>query len=95
MTNFANKQIIKSTNKLKIMSKKTKAFLYNLAGFMVFFVPTWVICTNVFGMEGFLPKMIALVISIFLSPKFQYVKTNEGDKIFMKWLFIKGIKEVK
>lgn len=77
------------------MSKKTKAFLYNLAGFMVFFVPTWVICTNVFGMEGFLPKMIALVISIFLSPKFQFMKTAEGDKIFMKWLFVKGIKEVK
>ena len=95
MTNFANKQIIKSTNKLKIMSKKTKAFLYNLAGFMVFFVPTWVICTNVFGMEGFLPKMIALVISIFLSPKFQFMKTAEGDKIFMKWLFQKGIREVK
>lgn len=77
------------------MSKKTKAFLYNLAGFAVFFIPTWAICTNVFGMEGFLPKLIALIISIVLSPKFQFIKTAEGDKIFMKWLFVKGIKEVK
>jgi hypothetical protein len=30
-----------------------------------------------------------------LAPKFQAVKTNEGEKIFMKWLFIKGVKEVK
>lgn len=77
------------------MSKKTKAFLYNLAGFAVFFIPTWAICTKVFGMEGFLPKLIALIISIVLSPKFQFIKTAEGDKIFMKWLFVKGIKEVK
>lgn len=76
------------------MSKKTKAFLYNLAGFTLFFVPTWAICTNVFGMEGFLPKLIALVVSIFLSPKFQFIKTSSGDKIFMKWIFIKDIKEI-
>jgi len=30
-----------------------------------------------------------------LAPKFQAVKTNEGEKLFMKWLFIKGIKEIK
>ena len=77
------------------MSKKTKAFLYNLAGFTVFFLPTWVLCTNVFGMEGFLPKLIAIIVSIVLSPKFQFIKTAEGDKIFMKWLFVKGIKELK
>lgn len=77
------------------MSKKTKAFLYNLAGFAVFFLPTWVLCTSVFGMEGFLPKLIALIVSIVLSPKFQFIKTAEGDKIFMKWLFVKGIREVK
>jgi len=77
------------------MSKKTKAFLYNLAGFIVFFVPTWFLGTKLLNTAGFLPKMIAFIVSIFLSPKFQFLKTAEGDKIFMKWLFVKGIKEVK
>lgn len=77
------------------MSKKTKAFLYNLAGFTLFFIPTWMVCTNLFNMQGFLPKFIALIVSIVLSPKFQFIKTAEGDKIFMKWLFLKGIREIK
>ncbi|AWM14496.1 hypothetical protein NHF50_11810 [Flavobacterium sp. NRK F10] len=77
------------------MSKKTKAFLYNLAGFIAFFVPTWFIGANLLKMEDFWPKIIAFAVSLFLSPKFQFLKTAEGDKIFMKWLFVKGIKEVK
>jgi hypothetical protein len=29
-----------------------------------------------------------------LSPKFQAVKTRDGEKLFMSWLFVKGIKEL-
>lgn len=78
-----------------MMSKKTKAFLYNLAGFIAFYLPTLLIGAKVFKLEGFAPKIIAFVVSIVLAPKFQYMKTAEGDKIFMKWLFIKGIKEIE
>jgi hypothetical protein len=34
------------------------------------------------------------VIGKILSPKFQAVATKDGEKVFMKWLFVKGIKEV-
>ena len=45
--------------------------------------------------DDYVPYIIGFVVALILSSKFQYVKTNEGDKIFMKWLFVKGIKEVK
>jgi hypothetical protein len=38
--------------------------------------------------------MTAFVIGTILAPKFQAVTTREGEKLFMKWLFVKGVKEV-
>jgi hypothetical protein len=37
---------------------------------------------------------VAFVIGTILAPKFQAVNTREGEKLFMKWLFVKGVKEV-
>jgi hypothetical protein len=33
-------------------------------------------------------------VGTILSPKFQAVKTRDGEKLFMSWLFVKGIKEL-
>lgn len=76
------------------MSKKTKAFLYNLAGFIVFYLPTMMLSSYLLKREDYVPSIIGFIVAIVLSPKFQYLKTNDGDKIFMKWLFVKGIKEI-
>lgn len=76
------------------MSKKTKAFFYNLAGFIVFYVPTMLLASYLLQREDYVPSIIGFIVALVLSPKFQYFKTAEGDKIFMKWLFVKGIKEV-
>lgn len=76
------------------MSKKTKAFLYNLAGFIVFYLPTMMLSSYLLKREDYVPSIVGFIVAIVLSPKFQYLKTNEGDKIFMKWLFVKGIKEI-
>lgn len=77
------------------MSKKTKAFFYNLFGFSIFYIPAYLLIMSFSGLKGFLIAGTAFIISLILSPKFQYIKTDEGDKIFMKWIFVKGIKEVK
>jgi hypothetical protein len=29
-----------------------------------------------------------------LSPKFQAVKTKNGERLFMSWIFVKGVKEI-
>jgi hypothetical protein len=47
------------------------------------------------AITGFWIPLTAFVVGTILAPKFQAVKTKDGEKLFMKWLFIKGIKEVK
>ena len=77
------------------MNKKVKAFLYNFLGFVVIYLPTLYLVNNVNHLQGFWVPMTGFMVALLLAPKFQAVKTNEGEKIFMKWLFIKGVKEVK
>lgn len=77
------------------MSKKTKAFFYNFLGFSAFYLPTYFLIINFTHLEGFWIAGTAFMVSLLLSPKFQFVKTNDGEKIFMKWLFTKGVKEIK
>jgi len=37
--------------------------------------------------------LTAFDLGIILAPKFQ-AATKEGEKLFMSWLFVKGIKEI-
>jgi hypothetical protein len=39
--------------------------------------------------------MTGFMVALLLAPKFQAIKSHDGEKIFMKWLFLKGVKEVK
>lgn len=76
------------------MSKKTKAFLYQLASFAVlFFTARYLIATFTPLKELMIP-LAAFVVGTILAPKFQAVNTKDGEKLFMKWIFLKGIREV-
>lgn len=77
------------------MSKQTKAFIYNLLGFILFYTISYILFRNYTGLTGFWVPLASAVVTTILAPKFQYVRQAGGDKIYMKWLFIKGIKEVK
>ncbi len=77
------------------MSKKTKAFVYNLLSFAAFFLPLQVAVSYFTHLSGIWIPMTAFVVGTILAPKFQAVKTREGEKLFMKWLFVKGVKEVE
>lgn len=77
------------------MAKKTKAFLYNFFAFTAFYIPAMLLIKTFSQWEGFAVSLTAFVIALVLSPKFQFVQTNTGDKIFMKWIFKKGMQEVK
>lgn len=76
------------------MSKRTKSFVYNLLSFAAFFLPLQVAVSYFTTLQGIWIPMIAFVIGTILAPKFQAVNTRDGEKLFMKWLFIKGVKEV-
>ncbi|RVU91649.1 hypothetical protein EH230_05790 [Flavobacterium columnare] len=77
------------------MNKKTKAFLYNFLSFTVFFFSTRYLVTQYANLSGWWIPMTAFVVSTILAPKFQSVVTRDGEKIFMKWIFIKGVKIIE
>lgn len=77
------------------MSKQAKALLYNFLGFAPFFLLGWYLIGNFTGLTGFWVPATATVASTILAPKFQAIKVQGEEKIFMKWLFIKGVKVVK
>ena len=77
------------------MSLRTRAFLYQLACFAVLFVIFRFLIDKFTNLQGFWIPFTAFVIGTLISPKFQVVRTKDGDKMFMKWLFVKGIREVK
>ncbi|MCL9808808.1 hypothetical protein [Flavobacterium luminosum] len=77
------------------MNKKTKAFIYNFLGFAVFFFTARYLIGNYTNLEGWWIPLTAFVVGTILAPKFQTVSTREGEKLFMKWIFVKGLKELK
>lgn len=77
------------------MSKKTKAFLFNLLGFTFFYIISYFLVMTFGILQGLWIAATSFVISTLLAPKFQTVKTSEGEKLFMKWIFIKDLREIK
>ncbi len=77
------------------MSKSTKSLLYNFLAFAIIFFPFRYLIDAFTELKGLWIPSVAFVIATILSPKFQAIKTNEGEKLYMKWLFIKGVKEIK
>jgi hypothetical protein len=77
------------------MTKNTKALVYNFIGFAGLYLVTYFaikyFLTNITGV--WIPVCSAVVATL-LAPKFQAVKTNTGEKIYMKWFLKKGVKEV-
>lgn len=76
------------------MSKKIKALLYNLLGFAIFFITVQVIVAKFTNLSGIWIPFTAFAVGTILAPKFQAVNTKDGEKLFMSWIFIKGVKEI-
>lgn len=77
------------------MSLKTKAFIYQLLCFAFFFIVIRFVVGTYTGLQGIWVPLTAFIAGTILAPQFQAVKTHEGEKLFMKWIFMKGIKQVK
>lgn len=77
-------------NKLQI-----KALVYQLLCFAALFFIARYLVAEFTGVSGVWIPVTAFVIGTLLSPKFQAARTKDGYKIFMSWLFVKGVREVK
>ncbi|ESU26618.1 hypothetical protein FLJC2902T_25920 [Flavobacterium limnosediminis JC2902] len=78
------------------MTLKTKSIVFNFLGFAVLFtVIRFLVLPEFTNLTGVFLPLTAFVVATLLAPKFQAIKTGEGEKLFMKWLFTKGVKEIK
>jgi uncharacterized membrane protein YvlD (DUF360 family) len=76
------------------MKKSTKALIYNFVCYAVIFLITYFLVTSFTHLTGFWIPVTAAVVASLLAPKFQAVQTSMGEKLFVKWLFFKGVKEL-
>ena len=77
------------------MSKKTKAFIFQLVSFGVLFFTARYFVALFTPLQGFWIPILAFAVGTILAPKFQAIQTKDGEKLFMKWIFLKGIREIK
>lgn len=77
------------------MSKQVKAFVFQLLCFAVLFIAARYLVAEYTGLTGYWIPVTAFVIGTLLAPKFHAVKTQEGEKLYWKWLFVKGVREIK
>jgi len=73
---------------------QVRAFLYQLGCFAILFISIRYLVGVYTNLTGLWIPFTAFALGTLLSPKFQAVKTKNGEKLFMKWMFIKGIKEI-
>lgn len=73
---------------------QVRAFLFQLGCFAILFTSFRFLVAKYSPLTGFYISLTAFIIGTVLSPKFQAVKTKDGEKLFMKWIFIKGIRDI-
>jgi hypothetical protein len=73
---------------------QVRAFLYQLGCFAILFISLQFLIDKYTQLTGLWIPMTAFVVGTILAPKFQAVKTKDGEKLFMKWMFVKGIKDI-
>jgi Na+-driven multidrug efflux pump len=77
------------------MSLKVKAFILQLISFATLFIIVRYLLASYTNLEGMWISITAFVIGTIGAPQFQAVKSKEGEKLFMKWIFMKDVKEIK
>lgn len=76
------------------MSKSAKALLLNFICFAVLFFATRYLVSSFTNLTGFWKPITAFIVATLISPQFKAIKTLDGEKIFVKWIFLKGVKEI-
>ncbi|MGL2999462.1 MAG: hypothetical protein EAZ58_01925 [Flavobacterium sp.] len=71
---------------------QVRAFLYQLGCFAILFVGFRYLVGTYTGLTGFWIPLTAFALGTILAPKFQAAKTKDGEKLFMSWIFLKGVR---
>ncbi|UFH35272.1 hypothetical protein [Flavobacterium acetivorans] len=73
---------------------QVRAFLYQLGCFAILFISVRFLAEKYTNLTGIWIPGTAFVVGTLLSPKFQAVKTKDGEKLFMRWILLKGFREI-
>lgn len=76
------------------MNPKFKVLLFNFLCFGGLFIIIRLTLGAYVEANTLTLAIIAAVAASILAPKFGLIETQEGKKIMMKWIFMKGIKEL-
>jgi hypothetical protein len=76
------------------MSPSTKAITYSFLCFAAIFIALRFVVLAFTGLTGFWAPLTAAVATTIVCPQFKAIRTPNGEKVFMKWIFMKGVKEV-
>lgn len=76
------------------MKPKYKVLVYNFLGFAILFMVFRFGLSLFFQLDSFYMSLIAAISASFLAPKFAVVKKEVVERIVMKWIFLKGFKEL-
>ena len=68
------------------MTLKTKALIYQFLSFAVLFIIFRFLIATYTNLTGLWIPLTAFIVGTILSPQFQAVKTNDGEKLFMRWI---------
>lgn len=73
---------------------QVRAFLYQLGCFAILFILGRFIIAEYTGITGIWIPLTAFIVATLVAPQFKALKTKDGEKLFMKWIFLKEIKEI-
>ena len=76
------------------MRPKHKAFVFNFIGFAVLFIIGRLVFGHFLSINRVFLALLAAMLATVFAPKFVVIKTDEGEKLMMKWIFVKGKREI-
>ena len=76
------------------MRPKHKALLFNFIAFALIFLAIRFASGLIWSENQLLLALGSAILASILAPKFAAVKTNRGEKLMMKWIFIKKVIEL-
>jgi hypothetical protein len=76
------------------MRPKHKALLFNFIGFAVLFIIARLALGYFFDINRIFLAVGAAIIANILSPKFGAIDRSGKESVVMKWIFLKGFREI-
>ncbi|MBQ4915771.1 hypothetical protein J8L85_15050 [Maribacter sp. MMG018] len=76
------------------MKAKQKALIFNFIGFAVIFLLARFGLAFISDIKPVYISILSAIIAMVVSPKFAVAQIKGKEKLMMKWIFIKEIKEL-